>query len=46
VADYERAFGAPVPAIIGVAVASDADNTLGRAEAYFGDVRFRSRPPS
>ena len=46
VADYERAFGAPAPAIIGVAVASDADNTRGRAEAYFGDVRFRSRPPA
>jgi len=46
VADYERAFGAPAPAISGVAVACDADNTGSRAEAWFGDVRFTARPPS
>jgi hypothetical protein len=44
VADYERAFGAPAPAVSGVAVASDADNTGSSAEAYFGDVRFTARP--
>jgi len=46
VADYERAFGSPAPAINGVAVSSDADNTGSRAEAYFGDVSFRARPTS
>lgn len=46
VADYERAFGAAAPAVSGVAVASDADNTGSRAEAYFGDVRITARPPA
>jgi hypothetical protein len=44
VADYERAFGAPAPAVSGVAVSADADNTGGTAEALFGDVRFTMRP--
>jgi hypothetical protein len=44
VADYERAFGAPAPAVSGVAVASDADNTGSSAEAHFGDVRLTARP--
>lgn len=42
VVDYQRLFGdeseGKVPAITGVAVAADADNTHGHALAYFGDV--------
>lgn len=41
-ADYQRLFGdeseGRIPAITGVAVAADADNTHGHALAYFGDV--------
>ncbi len=40
--DYQRLFGdeseGRTPAITGVAVAADADNTHGHALAYFGDV--------
>jgi hypothetical protein len=40
--DYQRLFGdeseGKIPAITGVAVAADADNTHGHALAYFGDV--------
>lgn len=42
VADYQRLFGdesdGHVPAITGVAVSADADNTHGHALSYFGDV--------
>ena len=42
VADYQRLFGdesgGKVPEVIGVAISADADNTHGRALAYFGDV--------
>ena len=41
-ADYQRLFGdeseGKLPAITGVAVAADADNTHGHALAYFGDI--------
>jgi hypothetical protein len=41
-ADYQRLFGdesdGRIPAITGVAVAADADNTHGHALAYFGDI--------
>jgi hypothetical protein len=45
-ADYERAFGAAPPAVAGVAVSCDADNTGSSAESMFGDVRFTARPPA
>ena len=42
VVDYQRLFGdesgGKVPEVIGVAISADADNTHGRALAYFGDV--------
>ena len=42
VADYQRLFGdesgGTVPAITGVALSADADNTHGHALSYFGDV--------
>lgn len=47
-ADYRRAFGTEPPAIIGVAVSTDTDNTGERAVTWFGDIRFESReaPPA
>lgn len=43
-ADYRRAFGTEPPAVNGVIVSTDTDNTDGRAEAFYGDVVFRARP--
>jgi len=45
-ADYRRAFGAEPPAVSGVVVSTDTDNTGERAEAYYGDIEFRARPTS
>jgi hypothetical protein len=45
-ADYAQAFGSAAPAVSGVAVSSDADNTGSAAEALFGDVRFTVRRTS
>lgn len=42
-ADYRRAFGTEAPAIIGVAVSADTDNTGEIANTWFGDIRFESR---
>jgi len=44
VADYRKAFGAEPPAVKGVVVSTDTDNTGEAAEAYYGDVVFRARP--
>lgn len=44
--DYRRAFGAVPPAISGVVVLTDTDNTGERAETFYGDVEFRARRPS
>jgi DUF3047 family protein len=38
VADYRRAFGTEPPAIVGVAIMSDSDNTGASARAWYGDV--------
>ena len=38
VEDYRKAFGRPPPAIIGVAVMTDTDNTGEEAVAYYGDI--------
>jgi hypothetical protein len=40
--DYRRAFGEEPPAINGVAVMTDADDTKGEAVAYYGDIRLRA----
>jgi hypothetical protein len=45
-ADYRRAFGAAPPAVSGVVVSTDTDNTGARAETYYGDIAFRARPTS
>ncbi|WHZ13454.1 MAG: hypothetical protein OJF52_000286 [Nitrospira sp.] len=38
--DYKAAFGEEPPAINGVAIMSDTDNTKERAVAYYGDIVF------
>lgn len=43
-ADFRAAFGRPAPPVIGVAVASDTDNTGGHVEAWFGDLTFSPHP--
>jgi len=45
-ADFRRAFGAEAPAVNGVIISTDTDNTGGTAEAFYGDVLFRPRRPS
>jgi hypothetical protein len=44
--DYLRAFGTAPPAISGVVLMTDTDNTGERAETFYGDVEFRPRRPS
>jgi len=40
VADYREAFGTAPPAIVGIGVMSDADNTGEQATAWFGDIQL------
>jgi Protein of unknown function (DUF3047) len=46
-ADFRAAFGStwngPTPAINGIAVSSDTDQTLETVNAWFGDLRFEAR---
>jgi hypothetical protein len=41
--DFRKAFGGEPPAIDGVIVSTDTDNTGETAEAFYGDIRFRAR---
>lgn len=41
VADYHQAFGEAPPAIVGIGIMSDADNTGEAATAWYGDLRLR-----
>lgn len=43
-ADFQRAFGQPAPAVNGVIVSTDTDNTGETVEAFYGDAAFRTRP--
>ncbi|MEM1115665.1 MAG: DUF3047 domain-containing protein [Bacteroidota bacterium] len=43
VRDYRAAFGEDPPAISGVAIMTDTDNTGGTASASFGDIRLTTR---
>jgi hypothetical protein len=47
-ADFRAAFGASwrgaTPAVNGVAVSADTDQTLEKVSAWFGDLRFEGRP--
>jgi hypothetical protein len=42
-ADFREAFGHPAPAITGVALSADTDQTRERVTAWFGDVRLEAR---
>ena len=43
-ADYRRAFGDEPPALIGVAIMTDTDNTGGTARAWYGDISLEQTP--
>lgn len=43
VADFKAAFGDEAPAITGVAIATDTDNTGETATAFFGDISFNKQ---
>jgi len=45
-ADFRRAFGIAPPAASAVIVSADTDNTGESTESYFGDIEFKSPPPS
>ncbi|PEN14328.1 hypothetical protein CRI94_04635 [Longibacter salinarum] len=36
--DYRRAFGEDPPAVTGIAIMTDTDNTGGKTTAYYGDI--------
>lgn len=42
-ADFQRAFGEPPGALLGVAIMTDSDNTHAQASAWYGLVRFLPR---
>ena len=43
-ADYEKAFGEPPGALIGIGLMTDSDNTRSQAEAVYGPVRWSTGP--
>jgi hypothetical protein len=43
--DYRKLFGRPPPAVVGVALMSDADQRCDRSTAWFGDLRFTRDAP-
>ncbi|MDD4881517.1 MAG: DUF3047 domain-containing protein [Gallionellaceae bacterium] len=42
-ADFRAAFGEEAPAVTGIAIATDTDNTGERVTAWYGDIRFLKR---
>jgi hypothetical protein len=43
-ADFRRAFGETPGTLTSVTVVTDTDDTQGRAEAWYGDLRFQAAP--
>ncbi|HZY15992.1 MAG TPA: DUF3047 domain-containing protein, partial [Ramlibacter sp.] len=43
-ADFERAFGEPPGALVGVALMTDSDNTRSRIQAWYGPLRLEPPP--
>lgn len=43
VSDFERAFGEPPGALIGMALMTDSDNTASRARAWYGELVLTGR---
>lgn len=46
-ADFEKAFGEPPGALLGLAIMTDTDNTQGQTRAWYGEIRLDERvlPP-
>lgn len=42
-ADFRAAFGEDAPPVVGIAIATDTDNTGEQATAWYGDIRFLTR---
>jgi pyruvate/2-oxoacid:ferredoxin oxidoreductase beta subunit len=42
-ADFREAFGGVAPAITGVAVGNDTDNTNEKVVTWYGDIGFRGK---
>jgi hypothetical protein len=42
-ADYERAFGEPPGALLGIGIMSDSDNTRTTTQAWYGPVKLQPR---
>jgi hypothetical protein len=40
-ADFERAFGEPPGALIGIGIMTDSDNTRSRTQAWYGPIALR-----
>lgn len=38
--DFEKAFGEPPGALVGIAIMTDTDNTRSHAKAWYGDIRL------
>lgn len=43
--DYERVFGEPPGALVGIAIMTDSDNTRSNARAWYGPVSLEQRRP-
>jgi hypothetical protein len=41
-ADFREAFGIEAPAVTGVALGNDSDDTKERVTTWFGDISFRN----
>jgi hypothetical protein len=41
-ADFERAFGEPPGALLGIGLMTDSDNTASRARAWYGPIQLQS----
>jgi hypothetical protein len=39
-ADYEKAFGEPPGALIGIGIMTDSDNTRSHAQAWYGPIQL------
>lgn len=39
-ADFEKAFGEPPGALVGIAIMTDSDNTRSQVRAWYGDIRL------
>jgi hypothetical protein len=41
-ADYEKAFGEPPGALIGIGLMTDSDNTRSQAQAWYGPIELKA----